>query len=102
MSASLPKGTRNMAADRRYAVGTQLMSTALIANSLPMAGSAILTEDTMNGVRKADRVAMRRADRLRVASSVMASLCDNFEIMNLGRGEWPKKTISPIGPLGDD
>src|SRR5512142_1222594 len=74
MSASLPKGTRHMAADSRYAVGTQLMSTALIWNSLPMEGSAILTEETMKGVRNADRVAMRRADRFKIASLVMAEM----------------------------
>jgi hypothetical protein len=57
-----------MAADRMYDVGTQLMSTALIWNSLPMAGSAILMDETMNGVRKEENVAMRRADRFMVES----------------------------------
>src|SRR5512143_1919664 len=74
MSASLPKGTRNTAAESRYAVGTQLMSTALMWNSLPMAGSAILTEETVKGVRNADRVAIRRVERFKVTSSVMAEM----------------------------
>ena len=41
--------------------------------SFPIAGRAILTEDTIKGVRNAERVAISRADRFTVASSVMRS-----------------------------
>src|SRR5512139_2509729 len=72
MSAIRPKGTRNMAAARIYDVGTQLMSTALILNSPPMAGSAMLIEETMNGVKKEASVATRSADLFTTASFIPA------------------------------
>jgi len=52
ISEALPNGTRNIAAARRNEIDTQLSKTASIANSLPIAGSAMLTEDIMNGRRK--------------------------------------------------
>jgi hypothetical protein len=45
MSATLLKGTRNMATAKRYEVGTQLMSPAPIWNSPPIAGSVILSDE---------------------------------------------------------
>ena len=45
MSASLPNGTKNIAAERRYNVPTQLRSTAFILRSFPKAGKAIFIEE---------------------------------------------------------
>ena len=56
MSATFPKGRRNMAALRIYAVAIQLSISAFMENSLPMDGSATLTVDKARGVRKEDRV----------------------------------------------
>jgi hypothetical protein len=70
MSAILPRGTRNMAAAKRYDVGTQLRSTAPIWNSLPIAGSAILIDEPIKGVRNAESVAMRRADLFIIVLSI--------------------------------
>jgi hypothetical protein len=58
MSAILPKGTRNTAMARRYAVGTQLSKIASMANSLPIEGRAILMEEAINGARKELKVAI--------------------------------------------
>lgn len=52
MSAILPKGMRNTAVARRYAVATQLNSMAFIMNSAPMEGRAMLTEELINAVTK--------------------------------------------------
>jgi len=52
MSAILPKGRRNIAEARRYEVVTQVNKIASIPNSLPMEGSAMLTEELIKGVRK--------------------------------------------------
>jgi hypothetical protein len=73
MSACLPKGTRNMAAARMYDVGTQLISTALIRNSLLMAGSAMLMDETIKRVRKEESAAMSRTERFIVASFILGS-----------------------------
>jgi len=79
ISAILPKGTKNMAAERRYAVATQPNKIASIANSLPMEGSAMLTEEPMKGVRKEDNVATSRAALLVAASSIlMLSIITDF------------------------
>jgi hypothetical protein len=56
MSAIFPKGTRNMAEVKRYAVVTQLSKMASIKNSCPMEGREILTEDILKGPIKATRV----------------------------------------------
>ena len=61
ISASLPKGSRNMAAASRNEVATQLNETASMPNSSPMVGKAIFTEEPMKGIKKAARVAMARA-----------------------------------------
>src|SRR5512136_146901 len=70
MSASLPKGTRNMAAARRYEVATQLSDTASIANSAPIEGRAMLIEEPIKGGRKAASVAATRADHFTEESSI--------------------------------
>ncbi|MBA7682772.1 hypothetical protein ES703_91124 [subsurface metagenome] len=61
MSAILPKGTRNIAAARRYAVATQPREMASIASSLPIDGSAMVMEEPIKGVRKEPSVATSRA-----------------------------------------
>ena len=53
MSESRPKGTRNIADDRMYDVTTHPISTAFMLKSLPIEGSTIFVDDTMNGVRNA-------------------------------------------------
>jgi hypothetical protein len=64
ISAILPKGTRNIAAAKRNEVATQLNKTASIANSFPIDGSAMVTEEPMKGVRKEAKVATNKADLL--------------------------------------
>jgi len=64
MSAILPKGTKNTAADKRYEVLTQLKRTASMANSFPREGRAMLIDELMKGVKKEPTVATRRADLL--------------------------------------
>jgi hypothetical protein len=61
MSASLPNGTSEMAAAKRYAVATQLNNTASVWNSLPMTGNAMLIDEPMNGVMKELREAIINA-----------------------------------------
>jgi hypothetical protein len=50
-----------MAAANRNDVGTQLKRIALVANSVPIAGSAILTAELIKGVKKLARVATSNA-----------------------------------------
>ena len=71
MSAILPKGIRNIAAANRYEVATQLNTTAFMANSLAMVGSAILTEELIKGVRKELNVAISKAVLLLTALFVL-------------------------------
>ena len=52
MSANLPKGIRNIDAARKKTVASQLISTALMENSMPIAGMATIKADTMKGARK--------------------------------------------------
>jgi len=54
----------NVADESRKAVFTQPRSTALMAKSCPMEGSATFTDDPMNGPRNEERVATIRAARL--------------------------------------
>ena len=70
ISAILPKGTRNMAEAKIYAVATQLNEIASIENSLPIEGSAILTEDPSKGVRNAARVTTNKVILLLNRSSI--------------------------------
>jgi hypothetical protein len=53
-----------MAAVNRYAVGIQLISMAFAANSLAIAGRAILIEEPMKGVKKEAIQATNKADIL--------------------------------------
>ena len=64
MSPIRPKGTRNMAAASRYAVGTQLKRMAFIANSRPIDGRAMFTEVAAKGVKNEAAVVAIRAVRL--------------------------------------
>jgi hypothetical protein len=64
ISAILPKGTANMADVNKNAVGIQLSKIASAANSEAIAGSAMLTEEPINGVKKEAIVAINRADIL--------------------------------------
>lgn len=64
MSAILPNGTRKIAAASTAEVATQLNDNASIENSLPMAGSAMLTEEAISGVKKAAAVDAANAARL--------------------------------------
>lgn len=61
ISASFPKGTRNIAAARIYEVATQFNRIASIENSFPIEGSAMLMDEPIKGVRKEPSVAMSRA-----------------------------------------
>jgi hypothetical protein len=56
ISAALPKGTRNAAAASKYAVDIQLKDAAFIPNSLPMEGSATLTDELKNDGSNADTI----------------------------------------------
>lgn len=64
MSAILPKGTRKIAVAKRYEAVTQLSKTASMANSLPIEGRAMLTEEIINGARKEAKVATSNATLL--------------------------------------
>ena len=80
ISAILPKGTRNIAAARRYEVAIQPSKTAFILNSLPIEGRAILTEEPIKGVRKEVNVATKRAALFIAASSLlMLSIINDFQ-----------------------
>lgn len=61
ISAVFPKGTRKMAAAKKYEVATQFNITAFISNSLRMEGRAMLIEAPMKGVMKELMVAMIKA-----------------------------------------
>jgi hypothetical protein len=61
MSDILPNGTANIAAASKNDVGTQLSRMALVANSAPIAGNAILTDELINGVKKLAKVATNKA-----------------------------------------
>ncbi|OIP30742.1 MAG: hypothetical protein AUK23_08075 [Deltaproteobacteria bacterium CG2_30_43_15] len=74
ISAILPKGTRNITAAKRYAVATQLNKTASMANSFPIEGRAMLTEEPIKGVRKDARVATSKAELLSTPLSIFIFL----------------------------
>ena len=64
MSASLPKGSMNMIAVRRYAVLIHPSVIASQSNSLPIVGSEMFTDELTKGMRKPDMTAMSSAARL--------------------------------------
>jgi hypothetical protein len=51
ISAALPKGKRNIEAERKKAVDSQLISAALMENSLPIVGMATIKDETIKGAR---------------------------------------------------
>ena len=107
MSAILPKGTRIIAAARRYAVATQFNVTASEANSFPIEGSAILIEDDIKGVRKELVVATSSATPLLVLlltsvfiSAIISHLTSESLIpvsVNIGSGEASLAELNSIG-----
>jgi hypothetical protein len=56
ISASLPKGTRNIPADRVNARAIQLSDMASMERSFPMEGMATFTVERARGMRKEPRV----------------------------------------------
>ena len=81
MSDILPNGTANIAAANKNDVGTQLKSIALVANSFPIAGRAILTAELMNGVKKLAKVATNNAAIL-IELSVRFGSIGKFLLLN--------------------
>jgi hypothetical protein len=63
MSAIRPKGTRNVAAERRKERAIQPNWATFRANSFPIAGRAMLMEEPMKGVRKEPKVVRIRMSR---------------------------------------
>jgi hypothetical protein len=74
MSANLPTGARNTAADKRIEVATQLKATALAENCFPIAGNAIFMAEPMNGVRK-------EAKEVTIKVTLSKDLLDSFFIL---------------------
>ena len=66
ISEALPTGTRKAAAERRYAVATQLSEMASIARSDPMRGNATVTGEEVKGPRKELSTAANSAFLLRL------------------------------------
>ena len=67
MSEALPTGTRNAAAERRYAVATQPSEMASMAKCSPIRGRATVTEEAVKGPRKELITAARSVFLLRLA-----------------------------------
>jgi hypothetical protein len=67
-----------MAENKTYTVLTQLSKMASIENSFPIEGSAILTEETPKGGRKAANVVIAKANRLLVALLFIVSIVVHF------------------------
>jgi hypothetical protein len=68
ISASLPKGKRNIAEERIKLLITHPSPIALALRSLPIEGKARLTADPRKGVRNAAKAATSITDRLNVFS----------------------------------
>jgi hypothetical protein len=81
MSANLPKGMRNIEADKIYDVATHPSSIVFKPNSFPIDGSAIFKADNINGVRKEERVEMIKAIFLLFDSFMMCRRYENSSIM---------------------
>jgi hypothetical protein len=71
-----------MAEAKRYAILTQLRKMASIRNSLPIEGSAILTEDIPKGTKKAANVVTNKANLLVSAVSILMISILVFLMMN--------------------
>jgi hypothetical protein len=72
ISASLPKGKRNIADDRMKLLITHPRLIAFAWRSFPIDGRARLMAELRNGVRKAAKVATRRTDFLETFSLVIS------------------------------
>jgi hypothetical protein len=78
ISATLPKGNRNIAYGRRYAVGTQPSIVAGTPNDTAMRGRAICTPDDMKGAAKeARQTAKRIVVRVRLESGAVGMSMEN-------------------------
>lgn len=78
MSASLPMGSKNAAAPKRYAVAIQLKRIASILKCLPIVGSAKLTDEPINGVRNALSVAT-------ISTLFLVEVLSMFVMLNVKR-----------------
>ncbi len=86
MSAILPIGIRNMVADRRYVVATQLRAMASILSSSPIEGRPTIMAEPMKVVRKEPMV---------VTNKTACRLCA-FSILVPGLQVLPKPANSII------
>src|SRR4030042_4205338 len=73
ISANLPNGKIKTAIDKKKDNTTQFSKTVFIANSLPIEGKAILTDDTINGTINAPKVATNNTIFLFSLSSIKYS-----------------------------
>lgn len=73
ISASFPKGKRNIAEERMKLLITQPRLIAFALRSFPMDGRARLTAEPRKGVRNAAKVATSRTDFLSAFSSATAT-----------------------------
>jgi len=96
MSAILPKGTWKIEEVRRKAVATQLRVRALIPNSLPMEGRAMLTDDPMKDMRKEARVVTSKTGLFSAASADSIGR----DYMNLLKIETTDISLSCLGGRG--
>ena len=76
ISASRPKGRRNIAEDKIKLLITQPSSMAFALRSFPIDGRARLTAEPRKGVRNAAKVATRSTDLFDVFSSVISVFID--------------------------
>ena len=76
-----------MAADKRYAVDTQLKAMACRENSNPIVGKARLMAEPINGVKNEPKTAIAKATRL-VVGEALVSL-DNIAGNNHSSGISP-------------
>ena len=74
MSASRPKGRRNIAEDKIKLLITQPRLIAFAWRSLPIDGNARLTAELRKGVRNAAKVATMRTDFFDVLSSAISTI----------------------------
>ena len=81
MSAILPKGTTNMAADSKNPRATHPSMTGSALNSALTVGRAMLIEDPKKGVKKAAIQVMMRISRLSVAGAIFLSRPGNMDIL---------------------
>jgi hypothetical protein len=80
ISASLPKGNRNIAEDKIKLLTTHPRLIAFAWRSLPIEGKARFTAELRKGVKNAAKVATRSTDLLDVISWVISALIFGFYI----------------------